>query len=119
MTPRERVARALNVVRRDLAQLDLADAGFEIRAEQGGFRIHRFGLGHGWLVSGDDDVTDQQLLVDVADEVQFLVSNNVGDSVWPVCRQHNFGLHPELDNGTAAWVCRPRCHVVARIGELT
>jgi hypothetical protein len=57
-----------------------------------------------------------ELLVEVADAAQEII---MGDCmVWPQCPQHNAGLHPEPDDGEAAWVCRVGRHTVGRIGRL-
>ena len=57
-----------------------------------------------------------ELLVEVADYAQELIMDN--SRVWPECLQHDAGLHPELDNGEAVWMCRVGRHVVAPIGQL-
>ena len=57
-----------------------------------------------------------ELLVEVADYAQELIMDD--SRVWPECVQHDAGLHPELDNGQAAWICRVGRHVVAPIGQL-
>jgi hypothetical protein len=57
-----------------------------------------------------------ELLVEVADAAQQMIMDDY--RVWPECSQHNAGLHPELDDGQAMWVCRSGRHVIAPIGEL-
>jgi hypothetical protein len=60
------------------------------------------------------DPTD--LLVEVADAVQEIIMDD--SMVWPECARHNAGLHPELVDGEAVWVCRAGRHTVGRIGRL-
>jgi hypothetical protein len=57
-----------------------------------------------------------ELIVEVADAIQDEVMQD--GRVWPECPTHNAGLHPELDGGRAAWICRVGRHQVAPIGEL-
>jgi hypothetical protein len=37
---------------------------------------------------------------------------------WPVCERHDVGLHPEVQDHLAVWVCRFGKHTVSPIGEL-
>jgi hypothetical protein len=57
-----------------------------------------------------------ELLVEVADAAQEMIMDD--STVWPECPQHDAGLHPELVDGEAVWVCRSGAHTVARIGRL-
>ena len=57
-----------------------------------------------------------ELLVEVADAVQEIIMDD--STVWPECPQHDAGLHPELVDEGAVWVCRAGGHTVARIGHL-
>ena len=57
-----------------------------------------------------------ELLVEVADAAQEIIMDDF--MVWPQCPQHDAGLHPELVDGEAVWVCRVGRHTLARIGRL-
>jgi hypothetical protein len=57
-----------------------------------------------------------ELLVEVADAVQEIIMDD--SMVWPECPQHNAGLHPELVDREAVWVCRAGRHTIGRIGRL-
>ena len=90
---------------RDLAQVDISPEGVEL-----------IKIGKWWHVTHNGDVdgsgvyldlSEEEQLVRLADDLQTLVSNNAGDPVWPVCTQHDFGLHPQLKDGRAIWMCRP------------
>jgi len=59
----------------------------------------------------DEEAVKQE----IADFVQSILGR---DGVWPVCRAHDFGLHPDLIDGVAVWRCRYADHSVARVGEL-
>jgi hypothetical protein len=37
---------------------------------------------------------------------------------WPVCSEHDAGLHAEVRDGAAVWRCRLGKHTVAAIGQL-
>ena len=112
-----RAEAALAEVRHDVAQLRPTPQGFAIEVIDERIRVTSNGNFEGWLEP--ESVDDIQLLVDVADAVQDIVSYGTGDPVWPVCVTHNFGLHPEVRNGVALWICRPHNHVVSSIGRLT
>jgi len=76
---------------------------------------------NGEMVSGAGlmSIGRAELLAEVADGAQELVmESDINWRVWPECLQHGAGLHPELDNGQAVWVCRAGRHVVASIGQL-
>ena len=73
----------------------------------------------------DDDVVNgsglhsigiEELIVEVADAVQEEVMGQC--NIWPECPHHDVGLHPQLDDSEAAWVCRVGNHRVALIGQL-
>jgi hypothetical protein len=66
--------------------------------------------------SGLYSIGIEELTVEVADALQEQVMDD--SDVWPVCLDHNAGLHPQLDGGQAAWVCRVGDHRVALIGHL-
>jgi hypothetical protein len=66
--------------------------------------------------SGIMSFDPSNLLVEVADAVQEIIMDD--SRVWPECPQHNFGLHPELVDGDAVWVCRAGRHTIGRIGQL-
>ena len=57
-----------------------------------------------------------ELLVEVADAAQEIIMDN--RMIWPGCPHHNAGLHPELVDGEAVWVCRVGRHTISRIGRL-
>jgi hypothetical protein len=57
-----------------------------------------------------------QALAEVAEYPQEQMDQEL--RCWPVCEQHNVGLHPEVHGGTAVWWCRLGKHAVATIGEL-
>ena len=114
----DRVAEALRTVLLDLATLASPPTGFTVTRIDGNVYIEQSGD-----INGGDELDDRhgavQLLVDVADAVQAYVSWGAGDEVWPVCPLHGFGLHPEVVNSSAQWICRPHNHTVARIGHLS
>jgi len=116
MNSRDAAADVLAQVCRDLGQLPTMPDGIALVEEDGCFHLTRHGDVHGTLDLSSED--REVLLVEIADGVQYLVTYNAGDPVWPVCPTHGFGLHPELDEARAAWVCRPHHHVVATIGHL-
>jgi hypothetical protein len=57
-----------------------------------------------------------ELLVEVADATQEIIMDD--SMVWPECPQHDAGLHPDLVDERAVWVCRVGGHTVSRIGHL-
>ena len=57
-----------------------------------------------------------ELLVEIADATQEIIMNDC--MVWPECHQHHVGLHPELVDGEAVWLCRVGGHTIAHIGRL-
>ena len=116
MSSRDAAADVLAEVCRDLGQLSTVPDGIALAEEDGFCWVTRNGDVHGTLDLSTND--REALLVEIAEAVQYLVSYNAGDPVWPVCPTHGFGLHPELDHARATWVCRPHHHVVAQIGHL-
>jgi hypothetical protein len=112
----QRAETALAEVQHDIAQLRPTPEGFAVEVIDGLIRVTRGANFVGWIEP--ESVDDVQLLVDVADAVQDLVSYGEGDPVWPVCGTHNFGLHPEVHDGVAVWMCRPHDHVVSPVGRL-
>jgi hypothetical protein len=66
--------------------------------------------------SGLMSLDPTELLVEVADAAQEIIMDD--GVVWPECPQHDAGLHPELVDERAVWVCRVGGHKVARIGQL-
>ena len=116
MYQRDIVLEALAAVCRDLDQVGESSDGIELIVDGERIWITRNGEVNGSALIVYDD--DDAMLVEVADAVQYLVSYGPGDRVWPVCPVHRLGLHPELEHGHAAWVCRPHQHVVAPIGKL-
>jgi hypothetical protein len=59
------------------------------------------------------EVEEAAAVAEVADYFQ----DQFGEC-WPVCRDHNAGLHAEVRDGQAVWWCRPGKHAIAVIGEL-
>src|SRR5258708_34593126 len=57
-----------------------------------------------------------EAFAEVADYFQDQLWSEVG--CWPVCEQHDIGLHGEVHDGVAVWWCRFGKHALARIGEL-
>jgi hypothetical protein len=57
-----------------------------------------------------------QAFVEVADYLQEQMDQEL--RCWPVCWQHDVGLHPEVRGGAALWWCRLGGHAIAAIGEL-
>ena len=114
----DRVAETLRTVLPDLATLASPPMDLTVTRIDGSIYIEQSGE-----INGGDELDDRQgavqLLADVADAVQSHISWAAGDEVWPVCPLHGFGLHPEVVNSSAQWICRPHNHPVARIGHLT
>ncbi|HTW05929.1 MAG TPA: hypothetical protein VME46_00355 [Acidimicrobiales bacterium] len=52
----------------------------------------------------------------VADAVQEEVMDD--RRVWPQCKLHSAGLHTELVDGRASWVCQFGGHAAGAIGQL-
>lgn len=66
--------------------------------------------------SGSPSSPDKLVLV--ADKLQEAVMDSLG-SVWPVCREHQFGAHPRAITSRAVWWCAGAGgHVIAAIGDL-
>lgn len=62
-------------------------------------------------------VTPESAAVEVAATVQDIVLEQWWQ-VWPVCPEHDAGLHVDLLDRRAVWVCRLEQHVVAVVGQL-
>ena len=60
------------------------------------------------------EVDRPEAFAEVADYFQ----EQLDQECWPVCQQHDVGLHGEVHDGTAVWWCRLGRHSIARIGEL-
>jgi len=58
----------------------------------------------------------EHLTVDVADAVQEHLIEHLWRP-WPECVRHRHGVHPEVRDGKASWVCRVGDHAVAEIGQ--
>jgi len=112
----DRVRALLGEVGRDLEQLRLASDGLALIDVDGMWFVT---YGGGYEGGGVDvELGREELLVQLADDLQTQVSNYGGDPVWPVCPVHGFGLHPELDEDRGVWRCRPFAHSVGYIGQL-
>ncbi len=55
----------------------------------------------------------------VADTVQDILGERW--TAWPLCPQHDYGLHPDIIGREAVWLCRRGRHYtpVGRLGEET
>ena len=51
-------------------------------------------------------------------EVAEYMQEQLDGECWPVCPEHDRGLHPEVRGGDAVWQCRFGDHTVAVIGSL-
>lgn len=58
-----------------------------------------------------------EAFAEVADYFQEQLDQS-GAGAWPVCKEHNAGLHAEVRDETAVWRCRLGGHTVAAIGAL-
>jgi hypothetical protein len=108
--------RALALVLLDLQDLPDEIDGFVIEDHDDFVRLTHRGAVHAGSLGMSEH--PEAVLAAVADDVQGYVTYGMGDPVWPTCPLHDFGLHPEVADGRAVWVCRPHRHAVARIGEL-
>ena len=79
-----------------------------------GEHVHIWVNGGFQLIDIQFDLRD--VLVAVADYFQDELASELG--CWPVCDQHDVGLHGEVHDGVAVWWCRLDHHAVAPIGEL-
>ena len=63
-------------------------------------------------------VEQPEVLAEVADYFQEQLDQDpIIGSIWPVCPDHDVGLHAEVRGGKAVWWCRLGRHTVATIGE--
>lgn len=60
------------------------------------------------------EVAEPAAFAEVADYFQ----EQLDQECWPVCADHNTGLHAEVRGGDAIWWCRVGDHVVAHVGRL-
>ena len=78
---------------------------------------NHFGSTSGIAPSEGDGSDPAAGLVLVADELQDAVMESLF-AVWPVCPQHDWGLHPRVVDDRAVWRCEGGTgHVVADIGR--
>jgi hypothetical protein len=71
--------------------------------------------GHGSGVAPSAGAAPETALLAVADDAQDAIMEALW-SAWPVCPDHNLGLHVESHDGTPVW-CPGGRHVVAPIGR--
>lgn len=65
------------------------------------------------------EVEQPEAFAEVADYFQeHLDQHPILGSIWPVCSEHDVGLHGEVHDGLAVWWCRPGDHAVATVGAL-
>jgi hypothetical protein len=65
------------------------------------------------------EVEQPEALAEVADYFQEQLDQDpIIGSIWPMCADHDVGLHAEVHGGQAVWWCRLGKHAVATIGEL-
>ena len=69
---------------------------------------------YGNVFDGLEDRTE--LLAEVAQVIQVDITDQ--KRVWPLCAEHDRGLHAEVIDREAVWRCHAGPHVVARVGEL-
>jgi len=66
--------------------------------------------------------TPARTLAEVADYLQDQVCDRWWDDpslgMWPVCSEHNRGLHATVGGDAAVWQCSAGPHTIARIGHL-
>ena len=79
----------------------------------------RISIDGGFTAPSMWEVDRPEAFAEVADYFQeHLDQHPVLGSIWPVCAQHDVGLHAEVRNGLAVWWCRVGGHAVATIGAL-
>jgi len=65
------------------------------------------------------EVEQPEAFAEVADYFQEqLDQHRLLGSIWPVCSEHDVGLHAEVHDGQAVWWCRLGDHAVATVGAL-
>jgi hypothetical protein len=79
----------------------------------------RISIDGGFTAPSMWEVDQPEAFAEVADYFQeHLDQHPILGSIWPVCGQHDVGLHAEVHDGLAVWWCRLGDHAVARIGAL-
>jgi hypothetical protein len=72
----------------------------------------------GWESPSMTTEAPEDALAEVADYVQHQFTTRDPFSTWPVCSEHEAGLHAEVREGRAVWRCRVGQHPVADVGNL-
>jgi hypothetical protein len=79
----------------------------------------RISIDGGYTTPSMWEVEQPEAFAEVADYFQEQLDQNpILGSLWPVCGDHDVGLHAEVHDGRAVWWCRLGDHVVATIGAL-
>lgn len=76
----------------------------------------RISIDDGYTAPSMWEIEQPEAFAEVADYFQDQLGQTLG--CWPVCQEHDLGLHAEVHDGTAVWWCRRMQHSVARIGSL-
>ena len=76
----------------------------------------RIVINDGWTTPSMFASERPEAFAEVADYFQDQLGSKLG--CWPVCDQHDLGLHGEVHDGVAVWWCRFGDHAVAPIGQL-
>lgn len=120
MDPGDALATARRAV--ELVRADLDGASTlrpDVRAEpatfvgDGGVAIVVDGSEVQFPIAG---LTEPEATAEIASLVQDLLAQPSG--LWPICAEHDVGLHADVHDGLAVWRCRLHGHTAAAIGDL-